>query len=39
MAVWKREFLLVFSKEAPATKKVENLMEKELYTKIGELQV
>lgn len=48
IAAWKREFLekaeLVFSKEAPAAKEPgrraeENLKEKELYSKIGELQV
>ena len=43
IAAWKREFLenaeLVFSKEAPTAKEAENPREKELYTKIGELQV
>lgn len=43
IAAWKREFLenaeLVFSKEAPATNDGENTKEKELYSKIGELQV
>lgn len=43
IAAWKREFLenaeLVFSKEASTTNEVENPKEKELYTKIGELQV
>lgn len=43
IAAWKREFLenaeLVFSKETSTTSEVENLKEKELYTKIGELQV
>jgi transposase len=43
IAAWKREFLenaeLVFSKEAPPTNDGENAKEKELYAKIGELQV
>jgi len=43
IAAWKREFLekaeLVFSKESPAAKEEENSKEKELYSKIGELQV
>ena len=44
IAAWKREFLekaeLVFSREAPVTgNDSENTKEKELYSKIGELQV
>ena len=44
IAAWKREFLekaeLVFSKEVPAAgNEAENTKEKELYSKIGELQV
>lgn len=43
IAAWKREFLekaeLVFSKDLPAAKEEENPKEKELYSKIGELQV
>ena len=44
IAAWKREFLekaeLVFSKEVPtAGSDTENTKEKELYSKIGELQV
>lgn len=44
IAAWKRKFLekaeLVFSKEAPATlNEAKNTKEKELYSKIGELQV
>ncbi|MNY73614.1 hypothetical protein D3C86_2124420 [compost metagenome] len=44
IAAWKREFLeraeLVFSKEVPATgNEADNTKEKELYSKIGELQV
>jgi transposase len=43
IAAWKREFLenaeLVFSKEAPAANDGENTKERELYSKIGELQV
>ncbi len=43
IAAWKREFLqnaeLVFSKEAPTSNDGENTKEKELYSKIGELQV
>lgn len=43
IAAWKREFLekaeLVFSKDLPASKEEENPKEKELYSKIGELQV
>jgi transposase len=44
IAVWKREFLekaeLVFSREVPAAgNEAENTKEKELYSKIGELQV
>ncbi|GGB98189.1 transposase [Dyadobacter sediminis] len=44
ITAWKREFLekaeLVFSKESPPTgHDAENTKEKELYSKIGELQV
>lgn len=43
IAAWKREFLenaeLVFSKEQPAAHEGENSKEKDLYSKIGELQV
>ena len=44
IAAWKREFLekaeLVFSKETPtAANEGDNPKEKELYSKIGELQV
>lgn len=44
IAAWKREFLgkaeLVFSKEVPVTgNEADNTKEKELYSKIGELQV
>lgn len=43
IAAWKREFLekaeLVFSNDLPAAKEEENPKEKELYSKIGELQV
>lgn len=43
IAAWKREFLenaeLVFSKEAPVANDGENTKERELYSKIGELQV
>jgi transposase len=44
IAAWKREFLekaeLVFSKEVPViSNEADNPKEKELYSKIGELQV
>ncbi|WP_026632837.1 transposase, partial [Dyadobacter alkalitolerans] len=43
ITAWKREFLenaeLVFSKEQPAASEAENCKEKDLYSKIGELQV
>ncbi|WP_026629193.1 transposase [Dyadobacter alkalitolerans] len=43
ITAWKREFLenaeLVFSKEQPAASEAENSKEKDLYSKIGELQV
>ncbi len=43
ITAWKREFLekaeLVFSRDLPASKEEDNPKEKELYSKIGELQV
>ena len=43
IANWKREFLekaeLVFIKEKPGDKDQDKVKEKELYSKIGELQV
>lgn len=43
ITAWKREFLdkaeLVFSKDVPAPNDPDNSKEKELYSKIGELQV